>query len=174
MNKKEALNFLKENCPFSEYDDDVSQEVIDKYDEIVKYVGESLDNDLILPLMLSFGPGGGYGIYQHVVFELFKFDKKDLLSPLIESLQHHSPDVRYWACQHAMDLSIPETAPYLRTQVEDENDDIAFFAATALVYVGNESDFDLIKNRSLKAEDEEGQEMFDEVLTDMRDKWGKV
>ncbi len=174
MNKYEALKFLNEHCPFSEYEDNTPQEAINKYDEIIKYSAATLNKDLILPILLSFGPGGGYGIYQTVIFALQKFDKKALIEPLIESLQHSSPDIRYWACQHAMDLSIPETAPYLRKQVEDDSDDIAFFASAALEYVGNESDYDIVKTRSLKAVDEAGKEMFDEVLKEMENKWKKV
>ncbi len=174
MNKLEAIEFLDEHCPFSEYDDDVPQEIIDKYYETIKYTESSLDKDLILPLMLSFGPGSGFGIYQTVIFVFHKFDKEDLKAPLIESLRHPSPDIRYWACQHALDLSIPETAPYLRMQVEDDNDDIAFFAAAALKFVGNESDYDLVEKRSLLVQDEEGKEMFSDVLNDMNKKWKKV
>ncbi len=174
MHKNEAIAFLEENCPFSKYDDDIPQEIIDKYHEIVKFTESSLDKDLILPLMLSFGPGSGFGIYQTVIFAFHKFEKDDLKLPLIKSLKHPSKYVRYWACQHALDLSIPETAPYLRNQVNDVNDDIAFFAAASLVYVGNESDYDIVKKRSLLAKDKNGEEMFSDVLTDMSNMWRKV
>ncbi len=169
MKIENAVEFLENQCPFSDKDD-VTQETIDKYRESIDLAEKTQDERLVLPLMTSFGPGSGYGLYQMVIFAFQKYDKIKLVKPLIQSLQNPDPNIRYWACQHALDLSIAETAPYLRNHVNDEDDSIAFFASAALEFVGDRSDYEMIKDRAQRVDDSETKAMFDELLSEIEKK----
>lgn len=102
MTREEAILFLKNNQPLPS-DDKLSQEQIDIFDNIRKYL--SLNPDpIFIPLVLNaFGNGSGFGVYQLYDNFFRNFEHSKLVSHLIEAFKNENWGVRYWATQWAME-----------------------------------------------------------------------
>ncbi len=63
MTVEEALLFLEQHSPLPS-DEDLSDEIIESYDEIRELFLANPDPRCIEPLLNSFGDGSGFGVYQ--------------------------------------------------------------------------------------------------------------
>lgn len=74
MTKKEALAFLALNQPMPN-DYDITQELINKYNNVRLYFSANPAEEAIPLFLQSFGEGDGFGVYQLVEDFLYKCDK---------------------------------------------------------------------------------------------------
>ena len=65
MTKDDALNFLLRYQPMPS-DKDLTQDIIDKYDDVRKFFIKNPDRKAIELFLRSFGEGDGRGVYQLV------------------------------------------------------------------------------------------------------------
>ncbi|MGC6095169.1 hypothetical protein [Citrobacter portucalensis] len=133
MNKKEALEFLESHQPMPS-DNDLTQDLIDKYDDVRVFFVNNPDVDAIPLLMRSFGNGDGFGVYQLVedVFDKCNFD--DVIINISNVLKDTSTvkSVRYWVTQLAIAFSDRRLVDGLNISLQFDDEDIQFMAASAL------------------------------------------
>ncbi|EBS7636821.1 hypothetical protein CDR68_24425 [Salmonella enterica] len=133
MNKKEALRFLESHQPMPS-DNDLTQDLIDKYDDVRVFFVNNPDVDAIPLLMRSFGDGDGFGVYQLVedVFDKCNFD--DVIINISNVLKDTSTvkSVRYWVTQLAIAFSDRRLVDGLNISLQFDDEDIQFMAASAL------------------------------------------
>lgn len=133
MNKKEALKFLESHQPMPS-DNDLTQDLIDKYDDVRVFFVNNPDVDAIPLLMRSFGDGDGFGVYQLVedVFDKCNFD--DVIINISNVLKDTSTvkSVRYWVTQLAIAFSDRRLVDGLNISLQFDDEDIQFMAASAL------------------------------------------
>lgn len=133
MNKKEALKFLESHQPMPS-DNDLTQDLIDKYDDVRVFFVNNPDVDAIPLLMRSFGDGDGFGVYQLVedVFDKCNFD--DVIINISNVLKDTSTvkSVRYWVTQLAIAFSDRRLVDGLNISLRFDDEDIQFMAASAL------------------------------------------
>lgn len=133
MNKKEALKFLESHQPMPS-DNDLTQDLIDKYDDVRVFFVNNPDVDAIPLLMRSFGDGDGFGVYQLVedVFDKCNFD--DVIINISNVLKDTSTvkSVRYWVTQLAIAFSDRRLVDGLNISLQFDDEDIQFMAARAL------------------------------------------
>jgi hypothetical protein len=98
MTKDEAIKFLEKNQPLPS-DERLSQEQINTFDAIRKYLIEEPD-PIFIPLMLNaFGNGSGFGVYQICDGVFREYSKEQMIPHLSVALQSPHRGVRYWASQ---------------------------------------------------------------------------
>ncbi|MDW6001942.1 hypothetical protein [Vibrio mangrovi] len=102
MNTEDALYFLSQNQPMPP-DDLLSQELIDKYDEIRKYFIKKPDDRSIDLFLRSYGEGDGWGVYQLVEDLLYQFPHDIVVKKIKNVLEDTNipNSVRYWVTQVA-------------------------------------------------------------------------
>jgi hypothetical protein len=167
MTKDEAIKFLEKNQPLPS-DDELSQEQINTFDNIRKYLIEEPD-PIFIPLMLNaFGDGSGFGVYQ-VCDDVFrKFSKEQIISHLSLALQSPHWGVRYWASQWAMDFPEESLIPILAKLANDEHQDCHYFAISSLESIwsdtGNKDALKIISDQRNNYTDPELIELIDEIL----------
>ncbi|MEO3989425.1 hypothetical protein [Pseudocitrobacter cyperus] len=133
MNKTEALNFLSLHQPMPD-DLDITQELIDQYDDVRQYFTENPDNDAIPLLMHSFGSGDGLGVYQLVEDVFYKCDYERVIENVIEILTDPFTikSVRYWVTQQAVNFLDARLIDGLNLSLQSDADDICCMAEIAL------------------------------------------
>ncbi|WP_255475677.1 hypothetical protein [Pseudocitrobacter sp. 73] len=105
MNKTEVINFLSLYQPMPD-DLDITQELIDQYDDVRQYFIQNPDNDAIPLLMRSFGSGDGLGVYQLIEDVFDKCDYESVIENIVEILTDPSTikSVRFWVTQQAVNF----------------------------------------------------------------------
>lgn len=140
MNKTEALNFLSLHQPMPD-DLDITQELIDQYDDVRQYFAQNPDNDAIPLLMRSFGSGDGLGVYQLVDDIFYKCDYECVIENIVEILTDPSTikSVRYWVTQQAVNFSDARLIDGLNLSLQSDDDDICCMAEIALRIIFEDS-----------------------------------
>lgn len=125
MNRNEALSFLRNHQPMPD-DDELTQEVIDKYDEARKLLTADPDKEVISLLLNSYGNGDGRGIYQLVEDVLYKCHRDDVIVEIKEILENPSiaDSVRYWVTQVSAAFSDVKLRKGLEISLKSKNEDI--------------------------------------------------
>lgn len=125
MNRNEALSFLRNHQPMPD-DDELTQEVIDKYDEARKLLTADPDKEAISLLLNSYGNGDGRGIYQLVEDVLYKCHRDDVIVEIKEILENPSiaDSVRYWVTQVSAAFSDVKLKKGLEISLKSKNEDI--------------------------------------------------
>lgn len=107
VNREEALEFLALHQPMPE-ELDITQELINKYDEVRIYFTTHPDKDAIPLFLQSFGEGNGLGVYQLVedFFDKCCFD--DVVTNISAILEnpHTIKSVRLWCT--LLTISFPD------------------------------------------------------------------
>jgi len=125
MNRNEALSFLRDHQPMPD-DDDLTQEVIDKYDEVRKFFTANPDKEIISLFLNSYGNGDGWGIYQLVEYVFYKCHRDDVVVEIKEILENPSiaDSVRYWVTQVSAAFSDVKLKKGLEISLKSKNEDI--------------------------------------------------
>lgn len=125
MNRNEALSFLRDHQPMPD-DDELTQEVIDKYDEARKLLTADPDKEVISLFLNSYGNGDGRGIYQLVEDVLYKCHRDDVIVEIKEILENPSiaDSVRYWVTQVSAAFSDVKLKKGLEISLKSKNEDI--------------------------------------------------
>jgi len=107
-------------------DDELTQEVIDKYDEARKLLTADPDKEVISLLLNSYGNGDGRGIYQLVEDVLYKCHRDDVIVEIKEILENPSiaDSVRYWVTQVSAAFSDVKLRKGLEISLKSKNEDI--------------------------------------------------
>lgn len=138
MNRNEALSFLRAHQPMPD-DSDLTQDLIDKYDEVRKFFINNPDNEAISLFLGSYGNGDGWGVYQVVEDVFYKCDpyyvtleiKKILENPSVAS------NIRYWVTQVSAAFPDTKLKKGLEISLNSDNEDIREAAKISLDMIDN-------------------------------------
>jgi hypothetical protein len=153
MDKKEAIDFLKQNQPLPD-DGEELEAIISVFDDVRKYFLDNPDPECI-PLFLNcFGQGSGYGVYQLIEDVMAKHDRPEVLTHLKTALYSENTSVRYWCAQIAERFDAEELLNGLINVYEKGDDDAKCASLTALSGIPNNKVVDLAK-KALETETDE-------------------
>ncbi|EHR8838628.1 hypothetical protein ABJ851_004228 [Shigella flexneri] len=133
MNKDEALNFLELHQPMPA-DCDITQELIDRYDEVRIYFMTYPDKEAIPLFLRSFGDGDGLGIYPVVEDFLYKCDFNDVIKNIVEILENPNiiKSVRLWCTILTMSFPDKNMINGLKISAQTNDEDIHDMALLSL------------------------------------------
>ena len=133
MTKKEALAFLALNHPMPN-DYDITQELINKYDDVRLYFCANPAEEAIPLFLQSFGEGDGLGVYQLVEDFLFKCDENIVVSNIASILENPLTikSVRYWCTLLAMAFPDNILIKGLNISLHSDDEDIRDMAMLSL------------------------------------------
>lgn len=133
MNRNEALSFLRDHQPMPD-DDDLTQELIDKYDEVRNFFIATPDKEAISLFLNSYGNGDGWGVYQLVEDVFYKCHFDDVVLEIKKILENPSvaDSVRYWVTQVSAAFSDAKLRKGLEISLNSENEDIRDAAQLSL------------------------------------------
>ncbi|EFL4497426.1 hypothetical protein ABU05_004384 [Escherichia fergusonii] len=122
MTKKEALAFLALNQPMPN-DYDITQELIDKYDDVRLYFCANPAEEAIPLFLQSFGEGDGLGVYQLVEDFLYKCDKNIVASNIANILENPLTikSIRY--CCTLLAMAFPDNTLIKGLNISQQSDD---------------------------------------------------
>lgn len=138
MTREEAIEFLKKNSPLPR-DEELSDELIDQFDEARKFFLHSPD-PVSIPLFLNaFGDGSGFGVYQLIEDVLTQFPT-DLVTPhLLKSVMSPHCGVKFWSTEMVRSFPSKDLIPALLKNLSDNNSEVRASSATALASIGEKS-----------------------------------
>ncbi|MCZ9149162.1 hypothetical protein OM219_13490 [Escherichia albertii] len=139
MTKKEALAFLALHQPMPN-DYDITQELIDKYDDIRLYFCANPTEEAIPLFLQSFGEGNGLGVYQLVEDFLFNCDKNIVVSNIASILENPltMESVRYWCTLLAMVFADNTLIKGLNISLQSDDEDTRDMAMLSLKMITEE------------------------------------
>lgn len=163
MTTEEALEFLRAHQPLPP-DRNLSQEVIDTYDEVRRHFTAKPDRRALPLFLQSFGDGNGFGVYQLVEDVFAQAPPDEAADALAKGLSSQRSSVRYWSAQIAAATPSPALAEPLLALVADESSDVRFAAISALELL-NPPDLKARLRPAYDAErDSEVRELLEELL----------
>lgn len=119
-------------------DDEVSEEQLAAFSDIVEKLRWLKDSRCILPLLLSLGYGTGYGLYWSVVHFLERFDATTLHDNLITALREGGPGTRMWSVLMLGRMRDPLNLPYILESLSDSAELVRVHAALSTEMVAGE------------------------------------
>nr|WP_202115348.1 hypothetical protein [Gilliamella sp. Pas-s25] len=133
MTKDDALHFLSRHQPMPS-DKELTQDIIDKYDDVRKFFIKNPDKRAIELFLRSFGEGDGWGVYQLVEDFFYQCDDIDVKKEIKKVLEDTTiPDnIRYWATQIATAFSDEILRDGLQISLLSKNIDIRDVAKIAI------------------------------------------
>ncbi|EOC1429061.1 hypothetical protein ACI1AD_004357 [Cronobacter dublinensis] len=133
MTKDEALQFLLEHQPMPS-DQLLTQDLIDKYDEVRRFFIENPAKEAIPLFMQSYGDGDGWGVYQLVEDVFYECDINDVVMSISNILEnpHTAKGVRYWVTQLAASFPDKRLINGLNISLASDDGDIYEAAVMAL------------------------------------------
>lgn len=133
MTKDEALNFLLRHQPMPS-DKDLTQDIINRYDDVRKFFIKNPDRKAIELFLRSFGEGDGWGVYQLVEDFFYQCDDIDVKKAIKKVLEDITiPDgIRYWVTQIAVAFSDEILRNGLQISLQSKNIDIKEAADIAI------------------------------------------
>jgi len=169
MNADEALQFLAEHSPLPD-DDDLSDELIGKYDEVRRFFLDHPDPRSIAPFLNSFGSGSGFGVYQLVEDVIRPFSPEKVLPHLLAALRSPHPGVRYWSLQMAPDFAGDTLIEATMENLKHSDPNVRSAAADALSFIGNESAIKALEAARQAERDDDVRHAMEEALSDLLSK----
>ncbi|WP_412503120.1 hypothetical protein [Shewanella chilikensis] len=139
MNRSEAFAFLHEHQPMPD-DNELTQELIDRYDEVRKFFVATPEKEAISLFLNSYGKGDGWGVYQLVEDFFYKCNQDDVVCEIKKVLEDPSvPDgVRYWVTQVSGVFPDDRLKKGLETSLNSEDEDIQDAAKLALDLISDD------------------------------------
>lgn len=122
---------LKQISPMPD-DDDLTYEILEKYELLLEKFRQVKDPAIIEPLLYSIGFYDAYGGYSSVMNTLEKYEIPDLLPPLIEATKHGQRGTRYWAAKMLGRIGSLEVVPSLLALLSDPEEEVRAEAIRAL------------------------------------------
>ena len=171
ITKTEAISFLQEHQPMPK-DNELSDVIINKYDEVREFFINNPDNQCIPLFLNSFGGKDGLGVYQMVEFVISMYDKEEVLPHVLKALHSPRDGVRYWAAQIASNFPDEMLFESLCNLLLEEDDDIKAATITALAQLALSNIsvnmvIKVLEDEIKKITDEEIKEFAEEVLEDV-------
>jgi hypothetical protein len=163
MEKEDALKFLELHQPMPP-DEEIDNELIEKYDDVRKYFLENKDIRCIPLFLNSFGFINGLGVYQLVEDVITMYEERDVIPSLIKSLSSNYYSVRYWNAQIASNFFSEELIEPLSKLLNEKDYDIKF-ASLVAIEMNNSPKRKMILEKYLSEErDEELQNMARNIM----------
>jgi hypothetical protein len=136
MTKDRALKFLSMHQPMPA-DCDLTQEIIDEYDDVRKFFIEHPDKEAITLFMRSYGDGDGWGVYQLVEDVFFKCNFDDVVLSIQKILEDSlvPKSVRFWVTQHAGAFPDKRLLKGVNISLESDDEDTRDMALMALDFI---------------------------------------
>ncbi|HDT6507589.1 TPA: hypothetical protein QFV83_000874 [Klebsiella aerogenes] len=133
MDKVQAFQFLRLHQPMPA-DCDITQELIDKYDEVRRFFRTHPDKNAIPLLLHSFGDGDGLGVYQLIEDCFYQYDANDVISCIATILEnpHTIESVRYWCTLLTMSFPERRLLVGLDVSVQSSAEDVRDAALSAI------------------------------------------
>lgn len=133
MIKDEALAFLMRHQPMPA-DTDLTQDLIDSYDEVRKYFETYSDSCAIELFLGSFGDGDGWGVYQLVEGLFYKCPRSDVVAALKKVLEDECipESIRYWSTQTAAAFADEDLRKGLNKSLNSRSIDVREAAELAI------------------------------------------
>ena len=163
MNKQDAMNFLTNNQPLPN-DDELTEEVISKFDGIRKFFLANKDVDCIPLFLNSFGDGSGFGVYQLIENVIIQFHKNEVLPHLIQALDSPHRGVRSWCAEIASSFPDPILIHPLKKLLLEEDMDIRIMACLSLGAIGGDQVTEILENALKSEKNVDVIEVFEDVL----------
>lgn len=139
MTKKEALAFLALNQPMPN-DYDITQELINKYNNVRLYFSANPAEEAIPLFLQSFGEGDGFGVYQLVEDFLYKCDKNIIASNIANILENPLTikSVRCWCTLLAIAFPDNTLIKGLNISLQSDDEDTRDMAMLSLKMITEE------------------------------------
>ncbi|MEB5695382.1 hypothetical protein MXM31_04165 [Klebsiella aerogenes] len=133
MDKVQAFQFLRLHQPMPA-DCDITQELIDKYDEVRRFFRTHPDKNAIPLLLQSFGDGDGLGVYQLIEDCFYQYDANDVIACIATILEnpHTIESVRYWCTLLTMSFPERRLLVGLDVSVQSSTEDVRDAALSAI------------------------------------------
>lgn len=133
MNKLDAIKFLEKHQPLPP-DSELTQSIIDKYEEIIKFFITNPNDEIIPYLLNSYGEGDGWGTYILVEDCLYRCSKKVVIEEIRKILEQGNmlDSIRYWVTQNAAAFPDPILEKGLLLSLNSDIEDIRNTARIAL------------------------------------------
>ncbi len=171
MKTQEAILFLKQNQPLPD-DEYLSEELIEKYDEVRRWFMENPLVDCIPLFLNSFGSGDGFGVYQ-LIGDVLKKYSQDVVTPhLTSALSSSSNNICYWSSQISALFPAQELIKPLSLLLKNEEFDIRYSAITALEQIGGKEVLQILTDTMNEEQDEEIIELIEDVLETKKENMG--
>ncbi len=154
MTTNEALDFLRQHQPMPA-DDKLSQDLIDRYDEVRKFFLSKKDARCVPLFLNSFGYIDGHGVYQLVEDVITQFSPEEVVPHLEIALHNPEYSVRYWCAQIASVFPSDKLLPKLQLILEFDDFDLKYAALTALEQFEKYQSKPIIEGFLQKESDEE-------------------
>lgn len=134
---EELLRQLKAFTPLPS-DDEISEEQLEAFSEIINKLQLLKDGRSIQPLLDALGYGTGYGLYWTALHFLEGFGSDTLRPHLIDALNNGEAGTRMWAVLMLGRIRNPEDVPQIIACLSDEADLVRLHAVSAIVMVARE------------------------------------
>lgn len=137
MNKIEALEFLKLHQPMPA-DNDITQEMINIYDNVRIYFLAHPDKEAIPLLLNSFGEGDGLGVYQLVEDVFYKCNIDDVVENIASILENPNTikSIRFWCTLLTMSFPDNRLINGLKISAQSNDADTHDMALLGLKLIG--------------------------------------
>lgn len=164
MDKASAIEFLRQHQPLPP-DDELTDEEIEKYEEVCDYFERNADPECIPLFLHSFGEGTGDGLYQLVEDIIAKFSSGEVVPHLVHALGSPHESVRYWAAQIAAGYESPQLTEALLEIVRTDTPEIRGEAITALMSIEDPEIDNFFKHLAQTTTDEQLKEELEDVTS---------
>lgn len=131
MNTEEALIFLEQHQPMPS-DKNLTEDLINRYDDVRKYFIENRDVRCVPLFLNSFGFIDGFGVYQLIEDIIIQYESKEVVPHLEKALMSDHYSIRYWNAQIASNFTSEELILPLSKLLEEEDFDIKFACLVAI------------------------------------------
>lgn len=111
MTVDEAIAFLGTHQPMAATQD-LSEEDMAAFVAAIDVADSTQDPRLLRPILRSFGPGDGNGIYCSAICILARFPTEDLVVALLDACVDAAPATSYWLLQVAMSCRDCRLSPF--------------------------------------------------------------
>jgi len=166
MERNEALQFLRNHQPLPS-DEDISEEILDFYDQVREYFLAHPDPECIPLILNSFGGVDGYGIYQIMGEVLDKYTLDQVKPHLLNGLNSPSRNIRYWNADIAANFPDSDFVKPLGKLLQDEDPEIRWVSILALAQIDDSRVIPLLKEALKKETEPDVIEQLEETLDDL-------
>lgn len=131
MTKEDAIKFLKNHQPMPD-DIDLSEQLIEEYDNVRKFFLCYQDKECIPLFLNSFGAINGAGVYQLVEDVILQYPKEDVIPHLKKNIESPIYSLQYWGVQIAINYPDDELLPCLMPILKNPDFDLKYMVLLVL------------------------------------------
>jgi hypothetical protein len=163
MDVEEALKFLAQHQPMPS-DANLTQELMDRYDEVRRYFLTHEDARCVPLFLGSFGDGSGWGVYQLVENVLRRYPSSVVVPALGEALNSSYRGVRNWSLEIAMSFPDRSLVPHFARMLFSKDYEERLLAADNVRQVYRPEDREVVLLALATESDPEIQEILKSLI----------